>query len=84
MAPTRPNCIVFAFGRWFRAGGYLIVRRSRAKYGWWPHFMWSPDLRVIENFAAVRLSSSTWYWPFPPVWFLGTVRRSRMRDRVDG
>lgn len=38
----RSNCLIFALRRWFKHGGYLIVRRSR--FGWWIHVMWAQSL----------------------------------------
>jgi len=45
------SCLFYAFRKYFRAGGYLLVRKSR--FGWWPHFLhmdnngnitqWQPD-----------------------------------------
>lgn len=47
------NCIIFAFTRFFREGGYLVIRKSR--HGWWPHVIWCRDLRNadIEHYVPV-------------------------------
>lgn len=33
----RSNCFIYAVCRWFRYGGYLLIRKSR--WGWFPHFL---------------------------------------------
>lgn len=48
------NCIIFALTKWFREGGYIIVRKSR--YGWWPHMFWCADL---ENIKLIDYSPPT-------------------------
>lgn len=55
------NCLIFAFNRWFKHGGYLIVRKSR--HGWWPHFIWSPDLKdaEIEHYRPVNAGNENPY-----------------------
>lgn len=40
------RCLAHALGRFWRDGGYLIVRRSH--WGWFPHFLWAADLRGLE------------------------------------
>ena len=62
------NCLIFAVARYWRSGGYLIFRRS--SYGWWPHVMWSADLREFEEFTThVKFSHVC-----PPLFFKGFVR----------
>jgi hypothetical protein len=65
----RSNCLIFALAHWWHDGGYLIVRRSW--YGWWPHFLWSADLKVFEEFTPLRTKT---YRLCPPVLFKGYVR----------
>lgn len=50
----RSNCLIFALSRWCGSGGYLIVRKSR--FGWWPHFLWSPSLDAaqVESFVPIQ------------------------------
>ena len=40
------NCFIFALRRWFKRGGYLIIRKSDA--GWYPHFIWAESLKDLE------------------------------------
>jgi hypothetical protein len=42
------NCLIWAACRWWRRGGYVVVRRSRL--GPFPHFLWSRDLRRFWAF----------------------------------
>ena len=48
------NCLFFALEKWFKFGGYLIIRKS--KFGFWLHFMWSKDLKDadVEHFVPVK------------------------------
>lgn len=71
------NCLIFAFHKWIKCGGYLIIRKSN--YGWWPHFLWSKDLSLFEEFAP---SSSKYQgrW-FPPLIFAGYIRKSYAWDQ---
>ena len=66
---ARSNCLIFALAHWFRDGGYLIVRRSH--WGWFPHFLWSQDLKVFEEFTPLRHAK---YRLCPPLLFTGYVR----------
>lgn len=45
------NCLFFALNRWFKNGGYLVIRKSR--HGFFPHFIWCKDLKdaEIEHFV---------------------------------
>lgn len=62
------NCLLFAFGKWLLEGGYLICRRSR--HGNWPHFLWSADLKVFEQFRPPVYREGLW---FPRPLYRGTV-----------
>jgi hypothetical protein len=42
------NRWVGAFYTCFCRGGFLIV--SKSEWGWWPHVMWSPDLKMCHQF----------------------------------
>lgn len=69
--PRYSNCLFFALGRWWRRGGYLVIRKSR--WGWWPHFIHCSDLRdarIEHNTPA----SGRWRWWIPPLVFRGRVR----------
>jgi hypothetical protein len=67
---VRSNCLFFAFFRWLTRGGYIVVRQSH--YGWWPHFLWSPNLIEFEEFEPVREKQNR---IFPPLVFRGYIRR---------
>lgn len=69
--PARSNCLVFALAKWFRHGGYLIVRRSR--YGWFPHFLWARDLGELEVEQFVPLDPRRRL--LPPLVFRGWSKR---------
>jgi hypothetical protein len=75
MTEPRPdgksNCLIFAFQHWFKFGGYVCIRKSN--YGWWPHFLWTQDLKVFEEFHPVRKKQKGW---LPPFIFCGYVRVS--------
>jgi hypothetical protein len=48
------NCLIFALRKWFKSGGYLVIRAS--KRGPWLHFLWCRDLRdaEIEHYVPSR------------------------------
>ena len=64
----KSNCLFFAIGRWWNRGGYLVIRKSR--FGYWPHFLWSPDLQVFESYSPIVGGYSRW---FPPLLFCGYI-----------
>ncbi len=66
---TYGNCFIYALRQRWRHGGYVITRRS--KYGWWPHFIWSPDLREFRHFIPDRPAHERL---IPPLLFRGSVR----------
>lgn len=76
------NCLLYALGRWWREGGYLIVRRSR----FWHHplgfhLLWSPDLLRFYDYAPTPAIERPWWWK--PLWFRGTERcRAAHEDRA--
>lgn len=47
------NCLIFALRKWFKEGGYVIIRKSR--FGFWPHFIWCRDLKdaEIEHYVPI-------------------------------
>jgi hypothetical protein len=63
------NCLIFAIEHWYKKGGYLIIRRSH--HGWWPHFIWSKDLKTFEQFTPFRKAHARW---FPPILFTGFIK----------
>ncbi len=64
---TRSNCLLWALSRWFRLGGYLVVRRSH--YGWFPHFLWLAPSGELRSFVPV---DPCFHW-CPPLLFRGHV-----------
>jgi hypothetical protein len=68
---SRTNCLFFAIHCLWSCGGYLIVRKSH--FGWWPHFLWSPDL--VEFWEYVPLVRPDVL--FPPPFFSGYVRKAK-------
>jgi len=62
------NCLVWAARQYVAHGGYVIALRS--SYGWWPHFVWSPDLITYLEFAP-PVKTPRWS---PPWIFRGTVQ----------
>lgn len=65
----RSNCLFHAVRRWWAEGGYVLISKSR--YGPFPHFMYSPDLRTFEAFVPLVAKRQR---RFPPLWFAGKVR----------
>jgi hypothetical protein len=63
------NCLLFALRRWLRRGGYVIPRRSH--YGWWPHFLWSPDLKRFWEYTPPKPNQ---YLLVPPPLFRGVIK----------
>ena len=64
------NCFFYAVGRWWREGGYFVVRRSH--FGWWPHFLWSPDLVTFYQYGPAVPNH---HLRCPPPIFHGVVRQ---------
>jgi hypothetical protein len=57
------NCLTYAFGKWLREGGYLLVRRSKLaeEFGitsklhpasWVPHFLHRDHNHVVTQYTA--------------------------------
>ena len=67
---NRSNCLVFALKRWFSDSGYLVVRKSN--FGWWPHFLWTPDINssYVEHYAPISGQKKL----MPPPLFEGNVQ----------
>ena len=68
------NCLVFVLERWWARGGYVVVMHSL--YGWWPHFVWSPDLKHFEEFAPTS-KYARWC---PPLFFVGQIQKWIVSD----
>jgi hypothetical protein len=62
------NCFLYALGRFAREGGYLVLRKSH--FGWWPHLLWSKDLRSFEQFVPIAARRRL----IPPLLFRGSVK----------
>lgn len=65
----RSNCLVYVLRQWWRHGGYVVCYRSH--FGWWPHFLWSADLKQFYEFMPTAPKRRR---VFPPLWFLGNIR----------
>ena len=67
------NCLIFALVKFFKHGGYFIIRKSRV--GFWPHFIWSSDLRdaKIEHFVPERYKEGL---ISPPWLFKGIIKKN--------
>jgi hypothetical protein len=76
--PFWSNCFAYAVGQWWAHGGYVVVYRSH--FGWWPHFLWSPDLKTFYEFMPVAPKRRR---IFPPLWFRGTMRIWRGTKELD-
>ncbi len=63
------NCLFYALRKWAREGGYLVIRKSH--HGWWPHFLWSKDLKTFEQFGPPAPRSGLF---LPPPVFRGYVK----------
>jgi hypothetical protein len=69
------NCLFFAAGQFIRHGGHFLWRKSH--YGWWWHFIWSPDLKTFYEYLPIRCRASVrWakWTKTPPPLFRGYVR----------
>jgi hypothetical protein len=65
----RSNCLFFVLAKWMKEGGYVVIRKSHS--GWFPHFLWSPDLKTFLHFTPINRRSGK---PLPPLFFTGYVR----------
>jgi hypothetical protein len=48
------NCLTWALWRLATRGGYVAFRRTKMRGGWWPHALWSPDLKRWYSFVPLR------------------------------
>jgi hypothetical protein len=67
------NCLIWALCMWARWGGYIIARKSR--WGPFPHFIWSPDLKTFLAYAPIKPRARL----LPPPLFRGKVVREEPR-----
>jgi hypothetical protein len=70
---SRSNCFLYAVTQYARQGGGIVVVPSR--FGWWPHFMWSPDGILFYEFNPTW-DKKRWRFRIPPILFTGTVRQT--------
>ena len=74
----RTNCLWYALRKYWRHGGYIVVRRSR--HLWVPHFLWLPpgsldDFPSLRHFVPLSPTAKPWkVWR--SLWFEGRVVRS--------
>jgi len=77
MKTSYNNCFVWAIYHWLRYGGYLVIRRANVPFGFYPHFMWMPELSKqtkILHFVPVR-KNIIFPWPV----FKGYVKTTEHR-----
>lgn len=63
------NCLLFVFIRWWKHSGYVVIRKSH--YGFWPHFLWSKDLKEFEEYTP---SKPNHHLIIPPPFYKGEVK----------
>ena len=63
------NCLLFVFWRLYWRRGYLIGRKSH--HGWWPHFLWSQDLKTFEEYTPAKPNH---HLLIPPPLYHGVIR----------
>jgi hypothetical protein len=64
------NCLFYALGRYRRDGGCVLVLPSL--WGWWPHFVWTPDMTTFWEFHPIHVVRRP--RRFPPTVFWGYGR----------
>jgi len=72
------NCLIFAIQHLFKCGGFIIARKSH--YGFWPHFLWSKDLKEFEEFHPLGAKHHRW---FPPLIFRGYIRHTTANQQKE-
>lgn len=79
------NCLPWSLKRWYKRGGYLVIRRTRlGKIKWWPHFLWLPPncpktgkpCEYLESFSPVKKKVRL----FPPIIFEGYIKKGDSDD----
>lgn len=65
------NCLCYALGRYWREGGCVLMLQSA--YGWWPHFVWTADMKTLWEFYPTRITKYPRYCP--PWVFRGEPRK---------
>lgn len=66
------NCLIFAFNKWRKEGGYVAMRRSH--FGWWPHFIWVRHLRNAEIEHLIPKAERLTVEPVQKLLFDGEVK----------
>lgn len=69
------NCLFYAFNRWRKEGGFVVVRKSH--HGWWPHFLWTGDHVTFWEFSPMSHCRPI----IPPLLFRGYIR-SRTKENA--
>lgn len=64
----RSNCLIYAFRKFFKEGGYVLLRKSH--YGWWPHFLHMNVGGLITHFSPEAPRKRF----LPPLIFKGTPK----------
>jgi hypothetical protein len=64
------NCLLYVVGQWVQRGGWVLLRQSH--YGWWPHFVYSEDLVLFEEYVPLIPNH---HLILPPPLYQGYVRR---------
>lgn len=80
------NCLLFAWGKLIRCGGYGVVRPSR--HGWWPHFGHTFDFETVEVFVCSSARVDRWFHKarrvIPPLLFPGVVVQMTRQQFLEG
>jgi hypothetical protein len=66
-SPIFLNCLLWAVHRWSKKGGYVIFRQSH--WGYFPHILWSKDLKVFWSYSPLHPSHRR----LPPPMFRGHI-----------
>jgi hypothetical protein len=67
------NCLTWALWRLATRGGYVAFRRTKMRGGWWPHALWSPDLKRWYSFVPLRDEPIFPWLPVPKIFFEGYI-----------
>jgi hypothetical protein len=73
------NCLIFVLVRWLRDGGFVIARKSNN--GWWPHFFWTADLVVFEEYTPKYPNK---HLLCPPPLYQGIVKVTNAQEQRAG
>ncbi len=70
------NCLIFVLVKWLRGGGFVIARRSNN--GWWPHFFWTADLKLFEEYTPKYPRKRL----LPPPLYHGVVKTTTAAEQL--